>query len=95
MARVLNTFAAMRRDGMIPARFASEEGQPEYDSVDAPLWMILAVDWFGRWRRNRRGPRPCSAWSGRSSAAYREGTRNGIRVAADGLLEIETPPAAR
>jgi predicted glycogen debranching enzyme len=92
VARVLNTFAAMRRDGMIPARFAAEEGQPEYDSIDAPLWMILAVDWFGRWRRNPTRPSPLLGMVRSVLHAYRDGTKNGIRVAADGLLEIEDAP---
>ena len=91
-ARVLNSFAAMRRDGSIPARFVAEEGQPEYDSVDAPLWMILAVDWFGRWRRNPTRPSPLLGMVRSILASYREGTRNGIRVAAAGLLDIEAAP---
>lgn len=91
-ARVLNTFAAMRRDGLIPARFAGEEGQPEYDSVDAPLWLILAVEWFARWRRNPTRPSPLLGMVRSVLDAYREGTRFGIRAGADGLLETRGAP---
>ena len=91
-ARVVNSFAAMRRDGLIPARFASEEGRPEYDSADAPLWLVLAVEWFGRWRRNPTRPSPLLGMVRSVLEAYRAGTRFGIRVAADGLLEIGGAP---
>jgi predicted glycogen debranching enzyme len=87
VARVLNSFSAMRRDGMIPSRFASEEGQPEYDAVDASLWLILAVDWFGRWRRNPTRPSPLLGMVRSVLASFRDGARHGIRVGADGLIE--------
>ncbi|MDQ2977655.1 MAG: amylo-alpha-1,6-glucosidase [Acidobacteriota bacterium] len=91
-ARAVNAFAAMRREGLIPARFAGEEGPPEYDSVDAPLWLILAVDWFGRWRRNPTRSSPLLGMVRSVLEAYREGTRFGIRVASDGLLECRGAP---
>lgn len=92
IARVLNSFAAMRRDGLIPSRFAAEEGQPEYESADAPLWLILAVDWFGRWRRNPTRPSPLLGMVRSVLASYREGTRFGIRVGPDGLIETGDAP---
>ncbi len=92
IARVVNSFSAMRRDGLIPARFAGEEGQAEYESADAPLWLILAVDWFGRWRRNPTRPSPLLGMVRSVLASYREGTRFGIRVGSDGLLETGEAP---
>ncbi len=91
-ARVVNTFAAMRQEGLIPSRFADEEGEAEYDSVDAPLWMILAVEWFGRWRRNPTRASPLLGVVRSALSAYSQGTRFGIRVAADGLLETGPAP---
>ncbi len=91
-ARVVNSFAAMRRHGLIPARFVSEEGQPEYDSADAPLWLVLAVEWFGRWRRNPTRPSPLLGMVRSVLTSYRAGTRFGIRVAADGLVEVGGAP---
>lgn len=92
VARVVNSFAAMRREGLIPARFVSDEGQPEYESADAPLWLILAVDWFGRWRRNPTRPSPLLGMVRSILSSYRDGTRFGIRIGQDGLLETGSVP---
>lgn len=42
-ASVLRTFAAARRDGLIPNRFDDEGCGPEFNTVDASLWFIQAV----------------------------------------------------
>jgi predicted glycogen debranching enzyme len=90
-ARVLNTFAAMRRDGLIPSHFTKEEGEPEYDSIDAPLWFILAVEWFGRARRTPGRPSPLLGAVRSVIEAYRRGTRFGIGTGPDGLLAGDAP----
>jgi predicted glycogen debranching enzyme len=86
IARVLNSFARQQRDGLIPSHFSREEGDPEYDSIDASLWFILAVDWFGRARRNPQAPSPLLGAVRAVIEAYRRGTRFGIGVGPDGLL---------
>ncbi len=90
-ARVLNSYAAMRRDGLLPCQFAGEDGEPQYHSIDTPLWFILAVEWFARARRNASRPAPLLGAVRSILAAMREGTRFGIRVAQDGLLEGSSP----
>ncbi|HMF08599.1 MAG TPA: amylo-alpha-1,6-glucosidase [Thermoanaerobaculia bacterium] len=90
-ARVLNAQAAMRRNGLLPGQFAGEDGEPQYHSMDAPLWFILAVEWFARARRNASRPAPLLGAVRSIVAAMREGTRFGIRVAEDGLLEGSSP----
>ncbi|HKD18424.1 MAG TPA: amylo-alpha-1,6-glucosidase [Thermoanaerobaculia bacterium] len=91
LARVLNTFAAGRRDGLIPSHFSREEGEPEYDSIDASLWFVLAVDWFGRARRAPRTPSPLLGAVRSVIEAYRRGTRFGTGVGPDGLLVGNAP----
>lgn len=93
-ARVLNASAAMRRDGLIPNRFVVEESEPEYDSIDAPLWFILAVEWFGHARRNPSRPSPLLGAVRSILAAYHQGTRFGIRVGPDGLVSGSAPGRA-
>lgn len=93
-ARVLNTCAAQKRDGLIPNRFAGEEGEPEYGSIDAPLWFVLAVEWFGRARRNPSRPSPLLGAVRSILTAYRAGTRFGIGVGEDGLLAGGAPGRA-
>lgn len=94
IARVLNGYAALRRDGLLPNNFAGEEGEPEYNSVDAPLWFVLAVEWFCRARRNPSRPAPLLAAVRSILSAYQQGTRFGIGVAPDGLLNAQAPGRA-
>jgi len=94
VARVLNTYAALRRDGLIPNNFAGERGEPEYGSVDAPLWFILAVEWFARARRNSSRPAPLLAAVRSILDGFRQGTRYGIAVSGDGLVSAGAPGRA-
>jgi len=94
LARALNGFAAQRRDGLIPSHYSREEGDPEYESIDASLWFVLAVDWFGRARRRPRSPSPLLGAVRSVIEAYRRGTRFGIRVGPDGLLLGQAPGKA-
>jgi predicted glycogen debranching enzyme len=42
-ASLLTTFAHAEDRGMIPNRFSDDDGEPEYNTVDASLWFIHAV----------------------------------------------------
>ena len=94
VARVLNTFAAFRREGLIPSHFSGEEGEAEYDSIDASLWFILAVEWFGRLRRSPGKPSPLLGVVRSILDAYKRGTRLNIGVGPDGLLVGNAPGRA-
>ena len=41
-----------------PTTSRATMGEPEYSSADAPLWFILAVEWFARARRDASRPAP-------------------------------------
>jgi len=77
--------------GMLPNRFDEHSAAPEYNSVDAALWFVIAADAY---------------LAGDATAADREllvraiaaivdgtqaGTRHGIRVDDDGLLACGVP----
>ena len=94
LARVLNTFAAQRRDGLLPASFPHQQDEPDFGSIDAPLWFILAVEWFGRARRDAGRPSPLLASVRAILSSYHRGTRFGIGVAQDGLLSGGVPSRA-
>jgi predicted glycogen debranching enzyme len=94
VARVLNTYAALRRDGLLPNNFAGDQGEPEFNSVDAPLWFILAVEWFARARRDASRPAPLLAAVRSILKSYRAGTRLGIAVSGDGLVSASSPGRA-
>ena len=94
VARVLNTYAARRRDGLLPNTYSSEKADADYGSVDAPLWFVLAVEWFARARREAGRSAPLLGAVRAVLAAYRSGTRFGIHVAGDGLLVASAPGRA-
>lgn len=91
VSRVLNAFAATRRDGLLPTHFAGEEGEAQYGSIDASLWFILAVEWFGHARRNASRPSPLLGVVRSILSACREGNRFGISAGPDGLLSGSSP----
>ena len=94
LARVLNSVAAGRRDGLVPDHVSGEEAEPDYGSIDAPLWFVLAVEWFGRARRSPGRPAPLLLAVRAVIEAYRRGTRFGIGTAPDGLLAGDAPGRA-
>jgi predicted glycogen debranching enzyme len=85
-ARVLNSFAARRREGLLPNFYPEDGEEPDYGSIDAPLWFVLAVEWFGRARRDPGKPSPLSGAVREILDAYRRGTSFGIGAGPDLLL---------
>jgi predicted glycogen debranching enzyme len=84
---ILAEFARHVDHGLIPNRFPDEGAEPEYNTVDAALWMVAAI---GRYReatgdldfvRSRLIGAVLAIIEG-----YRAGTRHGIRVGPDGLV---------
>lgn len=84
---VLATFAGHVRDGLVPNRFPDRGEEAEYNSADASLWFIYAaekyLDYSGDVAFVLGELFPVLA---DIVAAYREGTRFGIRQDGDGLV---------
>jgi predicted glycogen debranching enzyme len=89
--RILRRWLGVSNGGLIPNRFV-EHGQPEYNSVDAALWLFVAV-----WKyvqasgdhafvRDEALPRLLEA-----IAWFQRGTRYDIRAEDDGLLHASVP----
>lgn len=93
-ARVLNSFAGRLRDGLLPSHLPEDGAEPDYASIDAPLWFILAVEFFGRARRDPSKPSPLLPAVRRIVDAYRDGTRFGIGAGEDLLLSGGEPGRA-
>lgn len=93
-ARVLNSFAARRIGGLLPSSFLEDGTEPDYGSIDAPLWFVLAVEAFGRARRDPSRPSPLLPAVREVVDAYRQGTRFGIRAGEDLLLAGGEPGRA-
>ena len=84
---ILRAFAGVMDQGMLPNRFPDSGETPEYNTVDATLWMFHAVSEFLRYTGDY-------GFVGRelyekladSIAWHERGTRYGIGVDSDGLL---------
>jgi len=79
-------------EGMLPNRFPDQGEQPEFNSVDASLWYIIAVnDYLLAATKQLSLTDDCHTKELRAAveailAGYNEGTRFGIRADRDGLL---------
>jgi predicted glycogen debranching enzyme len=87
-------------EGMLPNRFPERGEAPEYNSVDASLWYIVAVHGF---LQASKGKRPALSAADRNRLqdaveqileGYSRGTRFGIRMDEDGLLACGEPGVA-
>ncbi len=89
---ILVEWAGAVSDGMLPNRFADQGETPEFNSVDASLWFVVAAGEL--LRRAARRPTIVSR-ADRAAlhdailaivSGYAAGTRFGIRMDGDGLL---------
>jgi predicted glycogen debranching enzyme len=90
---ILLDWAGTVSEGMLPNRFPDQGDAPEYNSVDASLWYVIAVHEFLQAAPNvaadvRRRLEPAVL---EIVAGYSRGTRFGIRADGDGLLRAGEP----
>jgi predicted glycogen debranching enzyme len=89
---ILLAWAGVVSQGMLPNRFPDQGEQPEFNSVDASLWYIIAVnDYLLAAKKQPALADDChtkkfSAAVEAILAGYNDGTRFGIRADRDGLL---------
>ena len=94
---ILLTWAGDVSRGMIPNRFPDQGETPEYNSVDASLWFVIAVhDFFLTLKRLRKKiPRKDETNLNDAVDAilegYARGTRHGIHLDSDGLIVAGEP----
>jgi predicted glycogen debranching enzyme len=98
--RILLEWSAAVSEGMIPNRFVEPGGVPEYHSVDASLWYVVAVH---RWLDAMAAASAPLAAADRVLLraaiqtileAYTRGTRHGIEADDDDLLRAGEPGVA-
>jgi len=92
---ILSTWSGLIDQGMLPNRFAEGDGAAEYNSVDAPLWYIVAIEDFLR-AASDAGYRPHD--EARLAEAvqsillgFARGTRHQIGLDTDGLIRAGEP----
>jgi len=89
---IIESFAAHISNGMVPNRFPDGGEEPEYNTIDASLWFVYAVDRYFTYSQNRTGIRSV-AWPAIKQIldGYRRGTRYNIHMDRDGLIAGGTP----
>jgi predicted glycogen debranching enzyme len=95
---VLLEWSNVVSEGMLPNRFSDQGDLPEYNSVDASLWFIIAVHELLAVARNHGIVSQAQRQSLQTAVeeiltGYSRGTRYGIRADADGLLAAGVPGA--
>jgi predicted glycogen debranching enzyme len=86
-AAILRTFASHVSEGMLPNRFPDGGEAPEYNTVDATLWMFHALDAYLDATSDRLLLRDLYPTLREIIDWHQRGTRYGIRVdTSDGLL---------
>jgi len=94
---ILLEWAGSVSQGMLPNRFPDHGDQPEFNSVDASLWYVVAVnDFFTEVKKkdypfDPRNARILQETVQKILAGYARGTRFGIRLEDDGLLSAGEP----
>ncbi len=97
---ILVGWAGAVSEGMLPNFFPDAGVEPEYNSVDASLWYVVAVhDWLETLSASGRSAPEASVSRVRTAieaivSGYSRGTRFGIRADADGLLTAGAPGVA-
>ena len=92
--QVIASFAAHVSEGMVPNRFPDAGEEPEYNTIDASLWFVHAIDCYLAASRDEIRVRE-TAWPSVKQIldGYRRGTRYGIRMDKDGLIAGGVPGA--
>ncbi len=87
--RLLKTYANYCDQGMLPNHFSEELAEPVYNAVDAALWFFIAVDYYRAHTQDEDFVRKiCWPVMKNIVAAYSTGTRFGIRMDTDGLINL-------
>jgi len=83
---ILTTYARHVSGGLIPNTFPDEGGKPAYNTVDAPLWFIIAADAYAAASRDLSAL--AELWHPLESIVenYTRGTMNRIYMDRDGLI---------
>jgi predicted glycogen debranching enzyme len=93
---ILLEWSSVVSEGMLPNLFPDQSERPEYNSVDASLWYIIAVHDFLTAMQNNVSATQRQKMSLQKAVhailcGYSQGTRYGIRMDQDGLLAAGVP----
>lgn len=91
--QILLAWAKTVNEGMLPNRFIDQEEEPEYNSVDASLWYVIAVHDFLEKAPDVSMQTEDTLMKAVQSIllGYKHGTRYGIHLDDDGLIACGEP----
>lgn len=90
--QIIESFSAHVSEGMVPNRFPDAGEQPEYNTIDASLWFVHAIDRYLAYSKDEARVRAV-AWPAVKQIidGYRQGTRYNIHMDTDGLIAGGVP----
>ena len=90
--QIIQTFSSYVSEGMVPNRFPDMSEGAEYNSIDASLWFVHAVERYLTYSEDATRVRSI-AWPAIKQIldGYRQGTRYDIHMDVDGLIVGGTP----
>ena len=90
--QTIESFAAHISQGMVPNRFPDIGEQPEYNTIDASLWFVHAIERYWAYTKDEARVRAV-AWPAVKHIidGYRQGTRYHIHKDEDGLIAGGVP----
>ncbi|QOJ16041.1 MAG: glycogen debranching enzyme N-terminal domain-containing protein [Planctomycetia bacterium] len=89
--QALLTWARHVDRGMIPNRFPDAGATPDYNTVDATLWYLWAIDQYWRFTQDQQTLAQLFPVASDIIEWHLRGTRYEIRVEPDGLLRAGVP----
>ena len=92
---ILSTWSSQVAHGMLPNRFSENDGAAEYNTVDAPLWFVVAVDAFlNTAAKMDYVPKDKDGLAQAVQSildGFARGTRHGIKLDTDGMIRAGEP----
>src|SRR4029077_10088784 len=88
---ILCQWAGAVSRGMLPNRFDERDATPEYNSVDAALWFVIAADAYLAGDATAADRQVLQRAIAAIVSGYQGGTRHQIRADEDGLLACGEP----
>ncbi len=89
--KILLQWAGVVSQGMLPNRFDERDSTPEYNSVDAALWFVIAADAYLAGDATKPDRERIEAAIAAIVEGYRAGTRHAIHMDTDGLIACGVP----
>jgi len=92
--KILLQWSTVVSQGMLPNRFDEHNATPEYNSVDAALWFVIAADAYiagGKQDVTKADRERIESAIAAIVEGYRAGTRHNIHADTDGLIACGVP----